>query len=99
VFKLDPSGHYTVLDRFTGLADGGFPFGDLVRDRAGNLYGATGEGGAANKGVVYKLDATGHETVLHSFTGGADGWRPRAGGRGLSVQREHCRRRLELLRH
>jgi uncharacterized repeat protein (TIGR03803 family) len=44
-----------------------------VGDSAGNLYGTTAYGGASNKGVVYKLDAAGHETVLHSFTGGADG--------------------------
>jgi uncharacterized repeat protein (TIGR03803 family) len=36
-------------------------------------------GGAAGYGVVYKLDTTGQETVLHSFTGGADGGYPYAG--------------------
>ena len=30
-------------------------------------------------GAVYKLDATRHETVLHSFTGGVDGAYPYAG--------------------
>jgi len=40
---------------------------------------ATSYGGTANAGVVYKLDATGHETVLHSFSGGADGKYPDAG--------------------
>ena len=30
-------------------------------------------------GVVYKLDPSGQETVLHSFTGGADGGSPSAG--------------------
>jgi uncharacterized repeat protein (TIGR03803 family) len=30
-------------------------------------------------GVVFKLDKAGNETVLHSFTGGADGWKPVAG--------------------
>jgi hypothetical protein len=30
-------------------------------------------------GVVYEIDASGHETVLHSFTGGGDGGNPEAG--------------------
>jgi uncharacterized repeat protein (TIGR03803 family) len=32
-----------------------------------------------NVGVVYRLDAAGHEAVLHGFTGGADGGQPFAG--------------------
>ena len=30
----------------------------------------------ANAGVVFKVDAAGHETVLYTFTGGADGSYP-----------------------
>jgi hypothetical protein len=30
-------------------------------------------------GVVYKLDASGHQTVLHAFTGEEDGAEPYAG--------------------
>jgi uncharacterized repeat protein (TIGR03803 family) len=53
----------------------------LVRDSAGNLYGTTLAGGnlACGCGVVFKLDTTGKETVLHRFTGGADGAYPEAG--------------------
>jgi uncharacterized repeat protein (TIGR03803 family) len=36
-------------------------------------------GGASIWGVVFKLDTTGTETVLYSFTGGADGAEPYAG--------------------
>ncbi len=36
-------------------------------------------GGTYDDGVVYKLDSTGKETVLHTFTGGADGAVPFAG--------------------
>ena len=32
--------------------------------------------GAANVGVVYKLDPTGNETLLHTLRGGADGAYP-----------------------
>jgi uncharacterized repeat protein (TIGR03803 family) len=70
---------YTVLHRFTG-ADGQNPseYGHLIADSAGDLYGTTSGGGASGAGVVFKLNKTG-ETVLHSFTGGADGGTPYAG--------------------
>jgi len=53
----------------------------LVRDAAGNLYGTTGSGGdlacgSSGCGVIFKLDTTGKETVLHKFTGGKDGANP-----------------------
>jgi uncharacterized repeat protein (TIGR03803 family) len=87
VFKLNTTGKETVLHRFTGGADGRNPgLAGLVRDSAGNLYGATATGGftggvcAPNGcGTVFKLDTTGKKTVLHSFTGKADGAYPDAG--------------------
>ena len=79
VYKLDTSGNETVLYSFTGGADGKNPYAGVIRDSAGNLYGTTYNGGAAGSGVVYKVDASGHETVLYSFTGGADGGNPNAG--------------------
>ena len=79
VFKLDTTGHQTVLHNFTGGADGGYPYAGVFRDSAGNLYGTTYSGGAGGRGVVFQLDTAGHETVLHSFTGGADGGYPYAG--------------------
>ena len=51
----------------------------MIGDGAGNLYGATAAGGDLNLGTVFKLDKTGKETVLHTFTGGADGAQPAAG--------------------
>ena len=79
VYKLDTSGRETVLHSFTSGADGGGPIAGVIRDSAGNLYGTTFYGGAANGGVVYKLDTAGHEIVLYNFTGGADGSQPDAG--------------------
>jgi len=76
VFKLNTSGQETVLYSFTGGADGGYPSYPVVRDSAGNLYGTAGSGGAANFGVVYKVNTSGQETVLYNFTGGADGGYP-----------------------
>ena len=79
VFKVAPSGAETMLYSFTGGADGAYPFSSVVRDSAGNLYGTTSMGGSANSGVVFKVDSSGTETVLHNFTGGADGLTPIGG--------------------
>ncbi len=74
VFKLDPSGHETVLYRFTGTnGDGETPEAALVLDAQGNLFGTTCYGGSYGFGTVFKVDPSGHETVLHSFRGVAEG--------------------------
>jgi len=73
VFKIDPSGTLTVLYTFTGSPDGIDPQAGLIRDSAGNLYGTTESGGTSGYGTVFKVTAQGQESVLYSFTGGADG--------------------------
>jgi uncharacterized repeat protein (TIGR03803 family) len=81
VFRLDRSGKLTVLHTFTGGADGFQPNGPVLLDDKGNLYGNTEYGGdlTCNCGVVFKLDWRGKLTVLHTFTGGADGAVPNSG--------------------
>ena len=79
VYKLDTTGHETVLYSFTDGSDGGNPSAGLIMDNAGNLYGTTVNGGASDVGTVFELNTTGHETVLYSFTGGSDGANPYAG--------------------
>jgi uncharacterized repeat protein (TIGR03803 family) len=79
VFKVNPAGQETVLYTFTGAADGGNPYAGVILS-AGNLYGTAVNGGAFGKGVVFKLNpTTGQETVLYSFTDGADGGNPYGG--------------------
>ncbi|HEY6447385.1 MAG TPA: choice-of-anchor tandem repeat GloVer-containing protein [Acidobacteriaceae bacterium] len=68
---------FNILHQFSNPTDGGGPTGRLVRDSAGNLYGASG-GGPDNYGVVFKLSPRGQYTVLHSFNG-TDGSFPEAG--------------------
>jgi len=67
VYKLDPSGNYTLLHTFAPAADGANPSAGVVADATGNLYGTTLHGGVANQGVVYKLSAGGQYTVLYRF--------------------------------
>jgi|HubBroStandDraft_1064217.scaffolds.fasta_scaffold00711_17 uncharacterized repeat protein (TIGR03803 family) len=76
VFKVDPAGKETVLHSFMGGTDGVLPVASLVRDEAGNLYGSTYFGGNNYAGIIFKLDSAGTETVLYSFSGGADGGNP-----------------------
>jgi uncharacterized repeat protein (TIGR03803 family) len=75
VFKLDTAGKFTVLHAFMG-PDGDAPLAGLTMDAAGNLYGTTSRGGTSCNGgcgVVFKLDPSGKETVLHSFKDFPDG--------------------------
>ena len=87
VFKLTPAGDETVLHSFAGPPDGAVPWAELLLDSAGNLYGTTREGGTgcpnpygpAGRGTVFKLTATGVETILHRFKDTPDGAVPMAG--------------------
>jgi uncharacterized repeat protein (TIGR03803 family) len=79
VFKLDAFGKESVLHSFTGEPDGANPSAGLVLDLAGNLFGTTSNGGTSNYGMVFKLDPSGTESVLHSFNDVADGGIPDAG--------------------
>jgi uncharacterized repeat protein (TIGR03803 family) len=88
VFRLkpNPDGSWTesVLHSFGGV-DGSFGSAGLIFDTAGNLYGMTyvACGGCGEGGTVFELqpnpDGTWTESVLHSFTGGADGSFPTGG--------------------
>jgi len=57
VFKLSPSGTtwtYTSLHNFSG-ADGGVPWGSLLLDTAGNLYGTAAIGGTNGCGLIFEI--------------------------------------------
>src|ERR1700722_18524653 len=66
---------FKVFHSFS-FTDGSSPNGDLLRDSEGNFYGTTQFGGSSNRGLVFELDAKGNETILYTFTGGADGGIP-----------------------
>lgn len=84
----------TILYNFTGSGSGALAGEHFVFDSAGNLYGTTEVGGNNSNicaaytgdvgcGVVFKLtptkDGPWTETVLYTFTGGADGAVPIGG--------------------
>jgi len=71
----------TLLYSFQGGGDASTPNSSLSFDAAGNLYGTAG-GGAGNQGTIFKLTPSGGhwtESVVHTFTGGADGGQPFGG--------------------
>jgi uncharacterized repeat protein (TIGR03803 family) len=67
----------TTLYAFKGTPDAASPYGGLIADASGNLYGTTYYGGASGLGSVFKLALGGkgryRERVLYSFKGGSDG--------------------------
>lgn len=75
VYELSPKGKKTDLHLFTGSPDGANPNAGLVRDRQGNFYGTTPNGGDYGLGTIFKLDSRNRLTVLHSFAN-ADGATP-----------------------
>jgi uncharacterized repeat protein (TIGR03803 family) len=75
------NGAEQTLYEFRGGHDGADPYGSLITDGSGTLFGTTAAGGskACNCGTVFRLTAAGTEKVLHVFTGGNDGAYPRSG--------------------
>ena len=80
-FKLAPDGTETILHAFAGGSDGAEPNGSLIMEAAGNLYGATSQGGGtacggSGCGTIFRLAPDGTETILYTFTGAQDGSDP-----------------------
>ena len=91
VFSLNPNGDGSwkehILHAFTGGRDGGNPYGDLIFDAAGNIYGTTAAGGGSTScsggcGTVFVLKPKSNgkwtESVLHRFNND-EGANPYAG--------------------
>jgi uncharacterized repeat protein (TIGR03803 family) len=86
VYKLTAAGVESTLYTFpeTGCTAGADPFGGVIFDNTGNLYGTTRSTGAygCGNGVVFQLSPSGSgwiENVLYTFQNGTDGGLPHAG--------------------
>ncbi len=86
-FELTPNGSggwtETKLHNFGSYeSDGSYPYGSLISDSAGNLYGVTLYGGDFGGGTAFELSPNGSggwtEKKLHNFGNGSDGANPAA---------------------
>jgi uncharacterized repeat protein (TIGR03803 family) len=84
VFTVNTDGTFTSLASFGGT-NGYYAGGQIAMGRNGKLYGTTTAGGigftetSEGHGTIYALTPAGDLTVLHYFTGGADGGQPWSG--------------------
>ncbi len=75
VYQLTPPGsgwEETTLYNFQEVTDGASPWGGVISDSSGDLYGTTASDGPSGGGTVFKLtpsNGTYTLTVLHSFAG------------------------------
>jgi hypothetical protein len=88
IYGVVPSGSGNldeILYSFKGGADGFQPYGGVIADAQGALYGTTTDGGDADCtfacGTVFRLSPVGgglrySKTVLYNFKGGVDGSAP-----------------------
>lgn len=70
---------FKSLYSFTGSPDGASPLQSNLLNVSGSLYGTTAAGGLSNAGTIFKFHSAGKESVIYSFTGGADGYEPSSG--------------------
>jgi uncharacterized repeat protein (TIGR03803 family) len=75
VFKITPTGEFSVFYSFRGTPDGAQPQAGLIIDSVGNLYGTTESGGTFSNlcagnygcGTVFEITPSGSESVLYTF--------------------------------
>jgi uncharacterized repeat protein (TIGR03803 family) len=81
LYELSKAGTFTVLHSFNNSSsDGCYPYGSVLMDKAGNLYGTTSGCGSYYYGTIWKVSKKGKETILHNFAGSpSDGCTPYAG--------------------
>jgi len=88
VWRRTPAGTYTDLHDFGAAGDGQTPWGGVIIDALGNLYGTCRLGGAHSNGTLWEIASGGGYSDLHDFggtvirtnlTSGADGYNPTGG--------------------
>jgi uncharacterized repeat protein (TIGR03803 family) len=84
IFELRPTGtggwNFRTLYEFQDAPDGSFPYGALLFDQSGHIYGTTYYGGTVGLGSIYQLTRMAgggwSEQILYGFQAGQDGNSP-----------------------
>ncbi|WP_207632522.1 choice-of-anchor tandem repeat GloVer-containing protein [Foetidibacter luteolus] len=92
IFKLTTStGAYTVIKALGATKDGGNPYGNLMQNTDGFLYGMTRNGGSGGGGTIFKTSTAGTFTVIHNLIPATEGSTPNGGlTRGTDGQLYGC---------
>jgi uncharacterized repeat protein (TIGR03803 family) len=86
VFELKAgSNAVTTLAVLPGAPDGANPFGGLVMDAAGNLYGTTLYGGSQDNGVVFKVTPSSSSSSPTITTTSLSNWTVNKAGYGQTI--------------
>lgn len=71
IITYDPLNNRSAAIFTFNSSNGGHPYGNLIQDTNGMLYGMTSIGGNKNIGVLFQYNVvTGVDSVIHNFTGG-----------------------------
>ncbi|HEV2133117.1 MAG TPA: choice-of-anchor tandem repeat GloVer-containing protein [Terracidiphilus sp.] len=75
IFKITPSGSYSVVYSFTGGSDGAFPGSRLVEGADGSFYGTTelAAGSSPPPQIVFKVTTSGTLTPVYTLANGSEG--------------------------
>ena len=79
LYKITPSGRFTLLHKFSADGHGTNPYSALTLGTDGQLYGTTVSGGTYNRGTVFVMTPTGALTTLYKFHTDFDGSEPFGG--------------------
>jgi uncharacterized repeat protein (TIGR03803 family) len=73
IFKVTPTGMFSLLHSFTNGIEGSSPAGPLTQGTDGTFYGTTLYGGDNDFGTMFRITTNGQFVSLHSFEGLSDG--------------------------
>ena len=73
LYKITAAGVFSTVHTFNNSTEGYNISAGLIQGTDGNLYGCTNSGGSNSAGTIFKITTSGVVTVLHAFTGLADG--------------------------
>lgn len=76
IFRVDSKGDFEVIHNCAFADATGVGPEALIQATDGNFYGVSSYGGSWSEGVLFRLTPTNQLTVVHTFTGGADGGVP-----------------------